>query len=139
MASIFVVGGIDAFRDPASKVPAAEKVVGELPAEAVGMATTEQVVRLDAAAKIAGGLALATGRVPRLSALVLVASLVPTTAAGHRFWEESDPAARKAQRLHFVKNCAILGGLLLAAVDTDGKPSVGWRARRMARQLTHTD
>ena len=26
----------------------------------------------------------------------------------------------------------MLGGLLLAAVDTEGKPSVGWRARKTA-------
>ncbi len=43
--------------------------------------------------QIASALALATGRAPRLAATVLAASLVPTTLAGHRFWEESDPTA----------------------------------------------
>ena len=61
------------------------------------------------------------------------ASLVPTTVAGHRFWEEKDPAQRKAQQLHFFKNVSTLGGLLLAAGDTEGKPGVAWRARRAAK------
>jgi len=29
----------------------------------------------------------------------------------------------------------LFGGLLLASVDTEGKPSVGWRARRAARRV----
>ena len=78
------------------------------------------------------GLALATGRAPRLSASVLAVTLVPTTAAGHRFWEEQDPARRSAQRIHFFKNVSMLGGLLLAAVDTEGQPGLAWRARRAA-------
>ena len=64
---------------------------------------------------------------------MLAATLVPTTAAGHRFWEESDPAARAQQRVHFFKNVSMLGGLLIAAGDTDGKPGVAWRARRAAK------
>ena len=61
---------------------------------------------------------------------MLAASLVPTTAAGHRFWEETDPDHPGDQRLHFLKNVSMLGGLLIAAVDTEGKPGVAWRAKR---------
>lgn len=135
LASIFVYGGIDAFRKPQSKVPNADKLVGKLPAQLPGIANTEQLVRADAAAKIVAGTALGLGKFPRLASLVLAASLIPTTAAGHRFWEETDPAKKKMQQLQFAKNASILGGVLLAAVDTEGKPSVGWRARRAARQL----
>ncbi len=53
--------------------------------------------------------------------------LVPTTAAGHRFWEENDPDRRGHQRAHFLKNAAILGGLLVATGDTAGMPSLAWR------------
>ena len=75
-----------------------------------------------------GGLALATGRFPRLAALVLAASLAPTTYAGHRFWEEKDKTQRANQQIHFFKNVSMFGGLLIAAVDTEGKPGVAWRA-----------
>ena len=76
---------------------------------------------------------LATGRAPRISAGVLAASLVPTTAAGHRFWEADDPAQRTQQTLHFFKNVSLIGGLIIASGDTEGKPGVAWRARRAAK------
>lgn len=135
LASIFVYGGIDAVRNPGSKVPSAEKLGGGLPAQLPGVWNTEQLVRLDGAAKVVGGVALGLGKFPRLAALGLIASLVPTTVAGHRFWEETDPAKRKMQLLQFIKNASILGGVLLAAVDTEGRPSLGWRARRLARDI----
>ena len=58
---------------------------------------------------------------------------MPTTVAGHPYWEEKDPAARKQQQIHFLKNLTMLGGLLIAAADTDGSPSLAWRRRRAAR------
>jgi hypothetical protein len=79
------------------------------------------------------GALFATSRAPRTSALVLAATLVPTTVAGHPFWEADDPATRRQQRLHFFKNLGMLGGLLLAVVDTEGKPGLSWRARRAAK------
>jgi len=72
---------------------------------------------------------------PRLSALALAASLAPTTYAGHPFWEERDRAARAAQRTQFLKNVSMMGGLLLAGGDTEGKPGVAWRAKRAARDV----
>ena len=62
------------------------------------------LVRINGAEQVVAGLALATGRLPRISAAVLAASLVPTTAAGHRFWEESDPQQKANQKIHFFKN-----------------------------------
>ena len=95
------------------------------------------LVRINGAAQVLAGLALATGRAPRLSALVLTGSLLPTTYAGHPFWEEKDKAARAAQRIHFLKNTSMLGGLILAATDLEGRPSLSWRARRAAKKASH--
>jgi putative oxidoreductase len=64
---------------------------------------------------------------------VLAASLIPTTAAGHRFWEVEDKAQRSQQKLHFFKNLSVMGGLIIAAGDTEGKPGVAWRTRRVAK------
>ena len=58
---------------------------------------------------------------------MLAESLVPTTLAGHRFWEESEPKARAGQRIYFLKNVSLFGALLLAADDTGGRPSIPWR------------
>jgi uncharacterized membrane protein YphA (DoxX/SURF4 family) len=137
LASMFVVGGIDALRTAPAKVPAAEPVAPPLAAKIPYLPTdTEQLVRINGAAQVAAGLLLATGRFPRLSATVLAGSLVPTTLAGHRFWEEEDEAQRKQQRMHFFKNLSMLGGLLLAAVDTEGRPGLAWRAQHAAHHVS---
>src|SRR3954462_11321773 len=138
LASMFIVGGIDSVRNATKKVGAAEpvterlgpllqRVVPQLPSDPATL------VRLNGAAQVAAGVGLASGRLPRLSAAVLAATLVPTTAAGHRFWEKSDPAERAAQRIHFFKNVSMLGGLIIASGDTEGQPGIQWRTRRAAK------
>jgi uncharacterized membrane protein YphA (DoxX/SURF4 family) len=138
LASMFIVGGLDSVRNAEQKAGAAQpvtdrlapllqRVVPQLPSDPATL------VRLNGAAQVAAGLALATGRAPRISAAVLAATLVPTTAAGHRFWEREDPAERAQQRVHFFKNVSMLGGLLIASGDTEGQPGVVWRTRRAAR------
>jgi uncharacterized membrane protein YphA (DoxX/SURF4 family) len=113
LAGMFVYGGLDAFRNPAGKVPRAEKIAPDI-ANVVGIdADTEQLVQLNGAVQVAAGITMGLGIFPRVSALALAGSLVPTTLAGHRFWDEPDDAARTQQTIHFLKNLAMLGGLLL--------------------------
>jgi uncharacterized membrane protein YphA (DoxX/SURF4 family) len=113
IAGIFVYAGLDAFRNPAPKVPKASKVAPQI-AETVGLpAETEQLVKLNGAVQVGAGLALAAGVFPRLAAVALAGSLVPTTLAGHPFWEEEDDPARRQQTTQFLKNLAMFGGLLM--------------------------
>ena len=67
-------------------------------------------MRANGAAMAGAGALLATGRFPRLSALVLAAGLVPTTYVGHPFWAEKDPAQKRTQRNAFLKNSACSAG-----------------------------
>ena len=139
LASIFIVQGYDTFRRPERVAARAEPVVRPLAERFPAIpAKTEDAVRLNGAVQMVAGSMLALGRWPRLSALALAATLVPTTAAGHRFWEEDDEGAKAQQRIHFLKNVAILGGLLIAAADTAGNPSLAWRGRHAARDI-HRD
>lgn len=134
LASMFIAGGVDALRDPGPKMPAAEGVAPKVANQIPGLPEddTEKLIRINGGVQVAAGALLALGRFPRLSSLALAASLVPTTAAGHRFWEEDDAAARQQQQFHFLKNVSMLGGLLLASMDTEGKPGLVWRARHQA-------
>ncbi len=74
-------------------------------------------VALNAAVQIGAGSMLAAGILARLAALALAASIVPTTLAAHRFWEQEDPVQRSRHRVEFLKNTAIVGGLLVVALD----------------------
>ncbi|HEX6878546.1 MAG TPA: DoxX family protein [Nocardioidaceae bacterium] len=142
IASMFVVGGVNALKNTEmaaqrakpvtdTVIPLAQKLAPNAPIPT----DPKTLVRANAAVQLAAGLALATGRMPRLSALTLAASLVPTTAAGHRFWEESDPDRKSNQRIHFFKNVSMLGGLLIAGVDTEGRPGLAWRAKHAATDV----
>lgn len=140
LASIFIYGGIGMLRDTQGHAKAVEpfltdtfdKVEGLVPDQVPRDPAT--LVRIDAAVKIGAGLALASGKAPRLASLALIGTLVPTTLAAHRFWEIKDPAEKQAQQVQFLKNAGLAGGLLLAVSDTAGKPSLGWRARRAAKK-----
>ena len=136
LASIFIAEGIDSLLHPDTKAPAAEAVVRPL-AEQVPVVPdqVEQAVRLNGAVQVVAGSLLAIGRFPRLSAAALAASLIPTTYAGHRFWESNDKQERSQQKIHFLKNVTMLGGLLIAAGDTAGNPSVAWRSRHAAKTV----
>ena len=55
LAGMFVYGGLDAFRNPAGKVPRAEKIAPDI-AGAVGIdADTEQLVQLNGAVQVVAG------------------------------------------------------------------------------------
>ncbi len=138
LAAMFIDGGLDALRHPSTKLAKAEPIVHRLAGPLHLPDDPELLIRANGAAMVAAGTLFATGRLPRLSALVLAGTILPTTAAGHRFWEESDPVQKRNQRTHFLKNLGLLGGVLLAVVDTEGKPGVGWRARRAAKDAART-
>jgi uncharacterized membrane protein YphA (DoxX/SURF4 family) len=135
IASIFIRAGLDAALDPEGKVKKAEKVTQPL-AEHVSVLPDdpETLVRLNGVTQVVAGAMLSLGLWRRLAATVLIASLIPTTLAGHRFWEELDEDARNAQMLQLLKNLGLLGGLVLVATSgtTRGaRASQGERRRRL--------
>jgi putative oxidoreductase len=148
LASTFVFGGVSALKNAPALAAKAKPVTDRLRpmlAKAAPQLTipedTVTLVRVNAAAQILAAAALARGRAPRLSSTVLAVSLMPTTVAGHQFWKESDPTVKANQQIHFFKNLSMLGGLLLASVDTEGRPGVAWRAKHgataVAREAKH--
>ncbi len=125
LASMFIVGGIDSLRRPGGRVEAVRSA---------GLSSPEQLVKANGTTHLVGGLALATGRLPRVAALALAGSLVPTTYVDHAFWSEQDSGAKAQQQIHFFKNLGLLGGLLLAAADTGGRESLPHAASRVSRR-----
>ncbi len=136
LAGIFVSGGIEALRDPRPRVEKAAPMVPRI-SDPLGLpADPDLLVKVNAGVQVGAGVLLAIGKVPRLAALALIGSTIPTTYVGHRFWELGDKESRTQQRVHFLKNLGLIGGLVLAAVDNGGAPSVSWRVRRHATQVS---
>jgi uncharacterized membrane protein YphA (DoxX/SURF4 family) len=119
--STFVMLGLDAAREPGGRVDKAGGTLGAIRKVVPLPDDDDLIVRANGAAMALGGVALAAGRLPRAAALGLVASLVPTTLAGHAYWSIEDPGQRNAQRVQFHKNLALLGGLLFAVLAEDAR------------------
>jgi putative oxidoreductase len=133
IAGLFIVQGLDALRHPAPLAERSAPLLDTL-VPLLGLPDDKvMLVRANSVAQMAGGALLAAGFLPRVGAGLIATSLVPTTLAGHPFWKEEDPAKRKAQRIQFLKNMGLFGGVLLAVVDTAGKPGLSWRAQNIAR------
>ncbi len=138
LGAIFVASGARTLADPEHQVqrakpvtdriaPTLERVNPKLPTD------TRSLVRINGAVQLVGGLLLFTRWGRRPAAAALAVSLVPTTAAGHPFWTYADPDQRRGQEIHFLKNVGLLGGLLVAAGDTEGRPGLRWRTARLVR------
>jgi len=62
--------------------------------------------------ELLGGLALILGIFPRVAALALFVFLVPATLVGHAFWLAANTQVFVGQLINFLKNVAMMGGLL---------------------------
>lgn len=115
--STYVLLGFDALRAPGARVEQAGPLLAAIRKWVPLPEDDEMLVRANAGVMVAAGGLLMLGKAPRLSALALAGALIPTTLAGHAYWQSEDPATRKIQRIQFHKNLAMIGGLLFAALD----------------------
>ena len=141
LATTFITRGVDALRSPKPAADAARPTLEGLsklpdPVGANVPTNAETVAKVTAGVQIGAGLLLATGRLPRLSSAALAVSVVPGSLGGHAFWNETDPDRKAVERKALFADLGLIGGLIIAAVDTEGKPSLGWRGRRAARKVS---
>src|SRR5215212_3565251 len=130
LASYFIVNGVKTVRNPDPLVPAAEPVADRV-VPLVKKYAPQQVAAV--VPENTASLVRAKGR--RLGAVMLAGSLVPSTLARHPFWSRTDPDERALDRSQFLKNVSLLGSVLLAAGDTEGKPSLAYRAQKGGRSI----
>ena len=141
LSAVFIGQGVDALRSPKPAADAARPTLeglSKLP-DPIGTnvpSDAETFARINAAVQIGGGLLLAAGKLPRLASAALAFTVVPGSLGGHMFWNEGDPQRKADQRRAFLTDLSLIGGLIIAAADTEGKPSLGWRGRRAARKVS---
>ncbi|MFG2987382.1 DoxX family membrane protein [Streptomyces sp. NPDC048258] len=130
LATPFITGGLRTLGQPEAVGEVAQPVVRAVGKRVPVLAGDPlQLVRVTSTIQAAAGLLFATGRAPRLAALTLAATLVPTSLTAHAFGTVEDLEERARQRAHFLTDLSALGGLLIAAADTHGKPSLAYRSR----------
>lgn len=143
LSAVFIGRGVDALRSPKPAADAARPTLETLsklpePVAAQVPSDAETVARINGVVQIAGGALLATGKLPRVASAVLALSVVPGSLGAHTFWNESDPQRRADERRALLTDVSLIGGLIIAALDTAGKPSLGWRGRQAAHKVSQS-
>lgn len=141
LSATFIARGVDTLRDPSTATETTRRTLGALsalpgPVGAGIPSNADVVARVNAAVQVAGGLLLALGRAPRLTAATLAVTMIPKGVGSQALTKDSDPQHAAAQRREFLTDVSLLGGLIIAAADTAGKPSLAWRGRRAARHVS---
>jgi putative oxidoreductase len=114
MAILFVVSGF-------GKIPGFEGTVGYISNQ--GLPFPQLLAALAILFELGGGIAIAIGWKTRLAALALALFMIVITPVFHRFW--GLPAAlAMQQQIHFMKNVAVLGGILLLYAFGPGRYSL---------------
>lgn len=78
---------------------------------------------------IAGSLSVITGYRARIGAALLLVFLVLATYYFHNFWDLSDPKAKEAQTIQFLKNLSMMGAMLFIIANGPGPMSLGAKRR----------
>jgi putative oxidoreductase len=121
LSAIFVMSGIH-------KLMNWESTAEQMQAE--GIVAVPVMLAIAAAVEVGAGLSVLTGCWARLGALALVVFLIPTSLIFHDFWQYTG-MEQQNQMAHFMKNMAILGGLLM--VVALGPGPLSFDARRRTR------
>lgn len=141
LSAVFIGQGVETLRNPATSAESAEPAIAvlrQLP-DPVGTkvpADPQTAARINAAVQVGGGLLLATGKMPRIASAALAFTVIPGSLGGHLFWSEPDPQRKAEKRRGMLTDLSLLGGLIIASADTEGKPSLGWRGRRAASRIS---
>lgn len=111
---IFVMSGVSKIADPQGT---------QQYMTAMGLTTATTFLYAGAIfMELAGGLSLLLGVWAKWGATALIAFMIPTTLIFHTNFGDQN------QTIHFMKNLAIMGGLLYVAVYGSGRLSVDRRA-----------
>jgi putative oxidoreductase len=120
MSAVFLISGF-------FKVAGYSQVVGY--AAAKGLPLAGVAIACAAAVELLGGIAILIGFKTRIVPWVLFLYLVPATMIFHNFWALQG-MEQQDNMIHFMKNLAIMGGLLILAANGPGAYSVDERSAR---------
>ncbi|MBT1003079.1 DoxX family protein [Paenarthrobacter sp. DKR-5] len=132
LASSFIVAGADRLRKADETVAQLSPVLRRA-ADALPFPTNEKMLaRVIGGTQIGAGALLSIGKFSRLSSCLLALTSALNTFVEYRSADITTKEGREHRRNQLLKNVALTGGVLLAAVDTAGRPGLAWRAEHLA-------
>ncbi|MHA7271090.1 DoxX family protein [Arthrobacter sp. HLT1-20] len=140
LASSFILAGLDRLRHADQTAAQLRPVLGPLSAALPIEASEKTLARVLAGTQVGAGILLATGKCSRAAAVVLAVTAGLNTVVEYRNAEPSSKEIRSHRRNQLAKNIGLIGGALLASVDTAGRPGLAWRAEKLiesGKKTTH--
>ncbi len=136
IASSFVFSGVDRLRTAGATAPQLKPVlagVAKVVPSAAAVTGHEKLVgQVLGATQVGAALLLGIGRFSRVAALLLTLTATVNTLVDYRSADASTAEGKKARRSQLLKNLSLIGAVLLATVDTNGRPGIVWRAEHLA-------
>lgn len=114
LAIIFILSGFN-------KITGWDGTLGYMSSK--GLPFTEILLILSIIIELGGGLMILLGLYARSAAVVIFLFVIPVTLVFHNFWAV-DPAEQQTQMIQFLKNLAIMGGMLYIAAFGSGRYSL---------------
>ena len=89
-----------------------------------GVPLAEVAIAVSIVAEIGGALMIILGWKARIGAAILFAWMIPVNFYMHAFWGMTDPTWKQIHMIMFMKNLAIMGGMLLIMAYGSGPKSL---------------
>jgi uncharacterized membrane protein YphA (DoxX/SURF4 family) len=136
LASSFIVAGVDKLKNADETAEQLSPVLRRA-ADALPVRVDEKTLAVGAS-QLGAGVLFALGKAPRLSASVLALTSALNTFVEWRTADIGSQELRSARRGRLLRNVSLVGGVMLASVDTAGNPSLAWRAQHLAADAAKT-
>ncbi|AIY01147.1 hypothetical protein ART_1548 [Arthrobacter sp. PAMC 25486] len=131
LASSFILSGIDRLRHAEQTAQQLAPLLSPLSAVLPVQASEKTLARVLAGTQVGAGVLLAAGKFARPAAVVLALTAGLGTVVEYRNADTTTKENRAHRRNQLTKNIGLIGGALLASVDTVGRPGLAWRAEKL--------
>ncbi|WP_022868142.1 DoxX family membrane protein [Schaalia vaccimaxillae] len=138
LATPFIADGVSAMKHPDDHVRQAQSIKPLLNKIAPHRQITDEDLRRTTralgAVTTCAGVCFALGKAPRAAAATLTAVAVPMALVNNPVWQQGDPVQKSEHRTGLIARLGLVGGLAIASVDREGRPSAKWH---LANWRTH--
>lgn len=131
LASSFILSGLDRLRHADQTAEQLSPVLSRLSAALPVQASEKTLARIVAGTQVGAGILLATGKFARPAAVLLALTAGLSTVVEFKATSTLTSEGKSHRRSQLAKNIGLLGGALLASVDTNGRPGLAWRTERL--------
>lgn len=136
LASSYIASGVDRLKNSDNTAeqlrPVLQRAGKTIPSARSFTANEQLVAKVVGGTQIGAGLLLGIGKLSRVAALLLVVSSALNTVVEYRSADSSTKEAKTHRRNELLKNVSLIGAVMLATVDTNGRPGLAWRAEHLA-------